>query len=238
MSTFSQMIDALMTEIVRPDMVAMLPGFLNQTIRECHSGVTTQEPIFFDEGRKENLVTAAGVTDGVYLWPIPSTPHFQAIDAVYYRKYSVYASPLSPQVIRDVTSARPNDRFAYYRTGPYFAFRGFGTDGDLIDLSWFEYPRSLVYYLAGDSRPLSFDPATLAYTQPTGATITLEEAKTLTTNWLIERHTEMLKEGVRAKAYKRMSDEFRANLCYSQFKQMLAGMQQSEGAQQGVYRHK
>lgn len=238
MSTFSQMIDTLVTEIVRPDMVAMLPGFLNQTIRECHSGVEKQEPIFFDEGRHEVAATASGVTDGVYLWPIPSTPHFQAIDAIWFRKYSVYATALSPQVIRDVSNVRPNDRFAYYRTGPYFAMRGFGTDGDLIDVSWFEYPRSLVYYPAGVNRPLEFDPTTLTYSQPSGATITLEEAKALTMNWIIERHTEMLKEGVRAKAYKRMGDEFRSNLCYSQFKQMLAGMQQAEGAQQGVYRFK
>ena len=245
MSSFSQIIDEMAVELVRPDIAGMLPSFLNQAIRETHSSTDDQSPVRFDENRKEIAQTTSSVENNVYLWPIPSTPHFQVIEAVYYPRYGVYAEPSNPRVVRDLNPNRPNDQFSFYRTGPYFAMRGFGQEGDQIYISWFEYPKSLKYYFtaarlpAGATlRPLEYDVETETYTQPAGATMTLEEAKSLTVNWIIERHTEMLKEGVRAKAYKRMGDEFRANLAYAQFKQLLSGMQQAESSPPGVFRFK
>lgn len=245
MSTFSQIIDEMMTELVRPDLVSMLPSFLNQAIRECHNDTDGQALIRFGENRKEADVTTSSVVDNVYLWAIPATPRFQAIEAVYYPKFGVYAAASSPLTMRTPSLARPNDRFSYYRSGPYFAMKGFGQEGDRILISWFEYPKSLKYYYPANRapsgatpRPLEYDVETEVYTQPSGATMTLAEAKDLTTNWIIERHTEMLKEGVRAKAYKRMGDEFRANLAYGQFKQLLTGMQSTEQAQPEVYFHR
>lgn len=237
MAVFSTIIDELVLELVRPDLVTMLPGFLNQTIRECHHGALRNDPIFFDENRKEIEVAATPLSQNAFVWQIPVAPLFQAIDAIYFVSPRRYANLVSPQTINESNPHRPNDMFAYYRTGPAFAMRGFGAESSKVKISWFEYPRSLVYY-STSTRPLKFNVETMQYEQPQNASISLNAAMNLSTNWLIERHTEMLKEGVRAKAYARMDQEFRSSTSYSKYKTMLDGMQKAESAPQGVYKFK
>lgn len=238
MAVFSEIVDEVLKEVIRPDLITMLPGFLNQTIRETNVGVVSSEPVFFSENRKEDRVTVPSVTDNVYLWPIPRTTVFQAMDAVFFEKYQVYANLVSPQSMRMLNSMRPNDVFQYYRSGPFYAMRGFGGVGDKIMLAWYEYPHSLKYYPKGLTRPLTFDIETQTYVQPQGASISLAAAMDLSTNWILDRHEEMLKEGLRAKAYARMDQESRASIAYSKYKQLLLGMQTTESDQLGVYHHR
>lgn len=242
MTTFSQIIDEMTLELVRPDMINMLPSFLNQAIREVHINSSSNMPVFYDDNRKEAILTVSGLdanadTD-VFKWELPFAALYQAMDAVYYDRWNRYAEAQSPQVILDPLFNRPNDRFAYYRSGLSICFTGHGGNGNTIRVAWFEYPRSLIYYKPGPTRPLNYDVESMTYSQPAGAVISLEQAKTLTTNWIVERHAEMLKEGIRAKAYKRMDDQFRASTSYSQWKQLLLGVQRTEQVIPGTRRFK
>jgi len=233
MTTFSQVVDEMTLEIVRPDMITMIPGFLNQTIREMHMHAQTNMPVFFDDNRNEALVTVsqADSNDGTFLWDIPNMALLQAIEAINYGYGNRYAKQKSPQVARLNDLSDPNGGYYWYRSGPQIAMAGTGGDGKTVRISWFAYPRSLRYYLPGSTRPLTYNEETMEYAQPQGATISLEEAMNLSTNWLLQRHAEVLKEGIRAKAYKRMDDQFRASTAYSQFQAMRTGMQNAESVE-------
>lgn len=237
MAIFSQVVDDLLRELVRPDLNSMLPGYLTQTIRESHMSAEDRSPVLFPDNRLEVKVIANPVIENAYLWQIPNPSVLQAIEAVYYPSVSRYANETSPLLINASNLNNPNDQFCYYRSGTQIAMRGFGQENDSILISWFEFPKSLVYVPATNANRLVYDVETETYTLPAESTRTLEQAKLLSTNWLLERHEEMLKEGVRAKAYARMDDQFRAQASYSKYSQMLLGMQKTESMPQRIIRH-
>lgn len=234
MTTFSQLIDEVYVELVRPDMKGMLPAYLNQTIRELHQNSLTNPsmPVFYDDNRMEAevVVTGADVNQGIFLWSIPVTSQFQAMEAVWYAGANVYAKERNPSTARLRTMSSVDDKYYFYRTGPQYAFSCTGGDGQKIQLSWFEYPRTLKYYPNDATRPMSYDVETQTYTRNPNYTPVQSDAQAqlLTVNWLLDRHEDTLKEGLRAKAYKRMGEEFRASRCYSQFENMRSGVQAAE----------
>lgn len=228
MTTFSQLIDRVAKDLVRPDMTdLMLPAYLNQTIREMFVNAQTNLPVFFDDTRKEELIQVSQVNTetGAFVWPLPTATLLQRIEAVYYgrtRRYVQMGSPKSSLVTN--FSAVNGDCF-WYRVGTNLVFAGAGDDGDNIRISYFEYPRGLTYYPDG-SRPAYWDDENQQYMVQAGQTPELALAKT--TNFLLERHEQVLAEGLRAKAYKRMDDAARARMCYSQFESMRIGVQNTE----------
>lgn len=60
------------------------------------------------------------------------------------------------------------------------------------------------------------------------------EALAKVTNWILERHEEMLAEGLRAKVYKRMADETRSRTSYSQYEAMRIGVTNTESLELNV----
>lgn len=237
MTTFTQLIDEMVNETVRPDMRGVMADYLNQTIREVHNktGQSNEPmPVFYPDNRVEELVALSGMddsTDQKYLWTIPKMTTFQQMEAVYYRSVSRYAQLRNSKVALGFNSNEVSARYYYYRSGPLFAFMNPGADGQYIALSWFEYPRNLPLYDAGKS-PVLYDATADDYVLNAARadqTLTLDQALSLSTNWLLQKHPHVMREGLRAKIYKRMSDgSDRARLSFSQFEVLKTGIQNTE----------
>jgi hypothetical protein len=209
----------------------MLPAYLNQTVREIHTFSRDGTPVFYEDNRLEESVILSGMTvdPGKYLWTIPNLTVFQAMDAVWYGSVGKYAEERNPRVAMLPNLMNPSDPYYWYRSGPQIAFSTPGLDGQEILLSYFAYPRSLPYF-AGGTSPILFNRFTFAYEvnpKYTGPTLTYDQAMAVSTNWVLQRHEDSIKEGVRAKAWKRVDDMNRAKLSYSTFETMKTAIQQS-----------
>lgn len=227
MTTFSQLVDRIANEIVRPDMINMLPAYLNQTIREVHANAQTNMPVFFSENRKEELLTVDALTDetGAFVWSLTLPALLQKIEAVWYGRIGRYVYEGNPRTALNTNPFNPNAEYFYYRVGTNLVFAKAGGVGDKIRLSYFLFPRSLVYYEAS-ARPAYWDNENQQFMIKAGQIPAT--AFDLTTNWILQKHEEMLAEGLRAKAYKRMDDAARARMCYSQYESMRLSMQNTE----------
>lgn len=224
MTTFSQVIDELREELVRPDMTNFLVAYLNQTIRDMQFDSQTNRAVKYAENRKEEILTVTGVATpaDAFVWELPNLALFQGMDAAYYDRVRRYAVSRAPSVAKLESLSDPLRAFYWYRTGPAIAFAGAGGNGNTIRLSWFEYLPTLTYYADPKNRPVVYDYETGLYMINTEYTpaLTPEEKMLRSTNWLLSRHVDTLKEGTRAKAYKRMDDANRGRLAYSQFESM------------------
>ena len=229
MTTFSQIVDDLYVELVRPDAKGFLAGYLNQAIYEAHADVNTNKPVFFADNMQESIVTVSGVVNnGAFLWDIPNPVLFQGVGAIWSDKYQKYYRPLSPKVNQLYIVGAVDDRFNYYRTGLQLAINESGGNGATLRMCWFERTRSLFYYEDPASRPVAYNPESNTYTINPAFVGTAEEAMEKSTNWMIQRHSEMLKESVRSKFYRRGDNQFRATVSYSAYKTLLASMQEAE----------
>ena len=232
MTTFSQMVDLLLKEIVRPDMVTMLPDYLNQTIREMHTNAQTSLPVAYADNRIEHLITIDSSVEAAnnFVWPLPDPTRFQMVEAIYYRSVGRYAKPRTPDVARVRNFSDPLRDLYYYRSGPNLAFSKPGGVGDIIEASILYYPRRLQYQ-QGTQRKVRWNAESEVFEYINGGTIAdLGKA----TNWLLQRHADCLMEGTRAKAYKRMDDQNRAKLAYSQYESMRAAVIATESVSPDV----
>jgi hypothetical protein len=228
MTTFSQLIDNVLLETSRLDLLPHAISYLRQTIRECHLDPERNTAIFLWPNYAEDQVTAD--EESAYSWPIPDTTRFQGLqmvkyDSVFEDGYNVYALPMVPG------RAGNDQRRVYQQVGDQVIFRGYGGVGGIISLAYFEYPRSLKYY-AEALRPATWDEES-GYTYLPAYDLdddTREAARGLTVNWLLERWDMVLEEGLRAKLYKRLSDTERARTCYSLYMSLRLGLQNSEQA--------
>ena len=215
MTSFSQIVDELVAETLRIDLRPVIADYLRQTIRDMHMDSDKKMPVFYPDNRKEEQVSLSGVTDeNVFVWPIPAVTLFQQMEAIYYRSYGVYSVEKKPSIAKNRGQFDPNSQYYWYRVGSNLCLANPGKDGSLIDISWFEYLGSLAYY-APALNPATYNMETGLYTILAG--YTEAEAMAKSTNWMIQRHGDTLKEGLRAKVYKRLADLDRARLCYSQF---------------------
>lgn len=233
MTTFSQLIDDTIIELVRPDLLQMMPSYLNQTIRELHMFSRDGTPVFYDDNRREELVTLSNmdINEGVYNWQIPNMALFQGVGALWYDSVGRYVQPGNPQTAR-IVSGYPGERRYWYRSGQYIVFSDAGRDGQTVRVMYYEYPRSLVYYPDGKS-PILFNRETGLYElnpNRQDQTLTYDQAMDRSTNWMLQRHEETQREGLRAKAWKRADDNNRAKLSYSTFETQKLGIQESAQA--------
>lgn len=241
MTTFTQLIDDMVIETVRPDLRQVMEGYLNQTIREMHNKTgqgSEPTPVLYPDNRVEELVTLSGVTDtNTYLWQIPAMTRFQIMEAVYYRGIGRYAQLRNPKSALGFNPNEVSAMYYFYRSGPYFALMNPGVDGQEVYLSWFEYPRNLPLYGIGVS-PAIYDITSDDYVlNPLRAdqSLTLDQAIALSTNWLLQKHTQVMREGLRAKIYKRISDgSDRARLSFSQFENLKTSVQNTEALEYSV----
>lgn len=229
MYTFSQLVDEIVAECKRPDLHSDIQRYLNQTIREVHFTEDRGAALFFKENFREEQITS--LVEAALTWEIPEPTTFQKMAGVRYNMIwdddgnQVWANESSP-------GRHLNGKTVFfYRVGSTYVFAGFGGINATVDLAWYEFPRSLKYK-APDVRPASYDPET-GWTY--GAGIVTDEqklgARELSTNWLLMRWNQVLAEGLRAKVYKRVSDDSRSRTCYSMYQSLRHGLWTSEQAE-------
>lgn len=232
---FSELIDRICAEVSRVDLKSPAVTWLNQTIRECHFDPDRNTPVFLWPNYREDQVTSD--EESAYYWPIPDTRVFQGIQAV--RFDSVHNDGVAVFAQEAIPGRVGHDQlYAYQRAADRIIFKGYGGDGGIISIAYFEFPKSLAYY-ATASRPAVFNQVTglWAYHADYNATAELQEtARGLVSNWLLERWPMVLEEGLRAKIYKRLSDTERARTSYSMYSQQRAGLLNSELADLGGVR--
>lgn len=234
MTTFSQLVDDMILETRRPDLVSEIRSYVVQTIRELHNRPDTNAAVQYRNNLKE-LSLVANVDTG-FSWTIPNSTIFQSMQAVRYDSLCdpdgepVYATERVPgRALRD-------SKYFYYRATDYFSFANYGGNGAGISLAYYEYPRSLKYYAVAD-RPASYD-SEAGWTYLGGVTDPDAQAvlREKVTNWLLDRWDMVIKEGVRAKVYKRVADDSRSRTAYSLYAQLRMGLFASETASNdGVY---
>lgn len=226
MTTFSQLVDSVAKELVRPDMVAVMAGYLNASLRDVHFRANGDTPAYFSGNRQEDELTVTA--DGVYLWDLPSVQTFQKVETIYSQSRGIYFPPKTPATAYRF-SDQPFARFYHYRAGPRVCIAN-TVSGEKLAISWFEYPRRLPY-LAENARTVIWDPEEGSYV-PGPAANGDEDAMNLTgeTNWLLERWgVEVLADGIKQKAWARLGETERARMAYSTFQRGINRIWQSEG---------
>lgn len=223
MSTFSELVDRIVAERQRPDLRIAAASYVNQVIRQVHSRPNTGSSIRFDANRLEHSFTLAG--NPPYVWPIPFASRFQSIEAIYNRTVGVYHKERNPSVIHN-TFSQPFHEYKWYRSGPTIIIVN-ALEGQIIDLSYHEYPRPLAYK-AVDARVVTYDYDTDAYVLVAGGGEPTEEQLALETNWLLQRWTTLVEEGTRAALFRNTGDESRGRLSYSSFQEQRLQLIQNE----------
>lgn len=226
MTTFSQLVDDMVSELVRPDLRDAMATYVNQSVREIHIKPNVSSAILFDANRFEDQLTV-NTNDG-YLFTLPSPTHFMDVEAMYARSRGIYVRKRSPRVVRNPSTEVYNDIY-WYRSGAYLSISGLGIN-DIIDLSWFEYPRSLKYQpLTGISpRVVTYDIELDTYKLIIGGGVPSDAQMLVATHWMLQRHSEVIKQGVRAKIWARVGDGDRARMAFSSFEQGRQGIWMSE----------
>lgn len=252
MTTFSQLVDEIAAEMVRPDMRTRgdIQEYTNQVIRELHTKRQTNGnsmAILFESNRLEDEVEIAELPA---IWEIPAVARFQRFETAYYVERGCYARKKHPD--RNLLSGIGNSDPYWYRSGSGIVFNGIN-EGETIKLSWFEFPRRLAYYMQQSDptpipnpapsmalaapRPATWDYETEAFAYATAYDVnatTRENARNLTTNWVLQRWSTVVKEGVRAKIFKRQGEESRAKMTFSLYESLREGMHSSEAFEEGV----
>lgn len=227
MTTFSQLVDKMILETKRPDLVLDIQSYVNQTLRELHFHPETNGSILYGDNMIELSLVADSETG--FAWTIPQPTRFQAMQAVRYD--DIFDPENNPIYVQQRIPGRAIaglDRF-YYRAGGYFTFAGYGGIGASISLAYFEFVPAHKYKTPA-LREAQFDIET-GWTYLDA--VTDEEkaiAEALVTNWLLLRWESVVEEGVKAKVYKRVGDEIRGRTSYSLYNQLRKGLYTSEVA--------
>lgn len=232
MTTFSQLVDTIVAETRRPDMLADFVSYLNQTIREVHFEPAGNSAVFFEENYREDQVRIT--THGeVASWDIPNPARFQGIAAIRYDNVTwnrevVYAKKLKPGIRMD------SEPFVYQRVKGQVMLKGAGGYNAVVTLAYYEFPPALKYYPV-TIRPASYDVVDgwTYHDSIEDSEEAREVAQDAVTNWLIMRWATVLEEGLRAKVYKRLSDETRQRTSYSLYTQLRQGLYTTEVADLG-----
>lgn len=226
MTTFSQLVDEVIAETKRPDLAAEIHTYVNQTIREMHFRPDTNAAILYPDNRVETQLVAN--LDTNYSWEIPNIATFQKLETVQYP--SVYGIEIDNNFSREVSPGRNMYNFdrRHYRSQNYYVFYGYGGLNSIINLTYFAFPPRLKYQTVplrvaqyDDIDGWTYAPAITTDEQK-------ETARAQTSNWILLRWHDVVLEGVRAKIYKRVSDDSRARTCYSLYAQLRNGVFTSE----------
>lgn len=234
MTTFSQFVDTMIGETKRFDLATEIGAYVNQTVREVHFRSDTGSVLYFRPNLKELEVTAT--SDSSFGWDIPNPQVFQGLIGVNYadqwdcnrNEQGIWAVEVTP------SRNMQHQRYSFYQIGGGFAFAGYGQTGSRIKLAYFEFPRRLKYYAVAD-RPATWDDES-GWSYKTSFDVdetTRANARALVSNWLLLRWYDVMAEGVRAKIYKRVSDEVRGRTAYSLYSTLRQGLWTTEIADLG-----
>lgn len=228
MTTHSQLVDAIIRETHRPDLLSDISDYLNQTVRELHFTPEKGNAIFYQENLRESQLTA-NLEEG-FVWQIPYPALFQGMQAVRYD--SLFARDNKPVYSRELLPGRAmsNHEHYHYRAGDTYAFSGYGGLNSNISIAYYEYPRRLRYRVEAE-RLVQWDDdlGWVSYHADWDDTDELMlDARNLSSNWILVRWRDVVAEGLRAKVYKRLSDDGRARTSYSLYSQLRQGLFTSE----------
>ena len=234
MTTYSQLVDAMILESRRPDMAAEIQAYVNQTIRELHFTPDTNAALLYRENLREAQLIAN--TESAFSWDQPNPATWQTMAAVRFN--SMLDNTGLPRFANPRMPGRGMNPMecSYYQSGGSFIFQNYGGLNAVIDLAYYEYPTRLKYYAPAD-RLASYDVETgwsyhVSVTTPE-AQVTAREKSS---NWILLRWEDLIREGVRAKIYKRTGDDTRGRTAYSAFTAMRRNIESSELAtQDGIY---
>jgi len=225
MTTFSQLVDELVLETRMANMTREIASYLNQTIREVHFDPQTNAILYFRDNYREEQIIADSESGSS--WTVPRPELLQDVSLVRYDSVIIdgemtYAEEYTTRMGRN----RPC--YSYMRAGSKVFFSSYGGLNARISLAYFEYPPPLTY-MARNQRPCEYDLFGFNYAEEYATT---EEAQTqaqlVCTNWLLMRWRTVIEEGLRAKIYKRLSDDARSRTCYSQFQALRRGLMTAE----------
>jgi hypothetical protein len=226
MTTFSQLVDDIVTELVRPDMKVSITSYVNQTVRELHFKPGLNAPINYDANRIEEELTAT--TDGTWLWTLPSSTRFQDVEALFCDDLGIYIERRNPRIALQPTF-QPYADVYWYRSASQIAITGVN-NGYKIRASYFMFPSTLLYKVS-TARVVRFDADTDSYVLVAGGGVPTDAQLALETHWMLQRWGEsVIKEGVRAKTWKRLGDDGRARMAFSSFESLKASVWNSEPA--------
>lgn len=226
MTTFSQMVDSLVAESLRPEQKANIPGWINQTIRELHTDDNGMA-VGLSGNLVEELLTAVG--DEGYVFDLPKPHRFQKIESVWYDGAQIYARERTPSSAY-LGAEEINGSKYFYRTGNGIAFNDYGGNGAGIRLAYYQYPRKLTYY-AAPLRPCAWSDQFEAFAYLPTYDNTEDErlnAQDLCTNWILQRYEELVLQGSRQKLYARLADDTRSKTSYSMYKGARPGFFSAE----------
>lgn len=213
MGTFSQIIDKVVAETKRADMLSMIADWGNQSIREQFFDPQSESYILYPDAMVEDQLIIGN--DIPFAWEIPDRTVFQAPGAARYDGVWASGEPVWADIVRPGRIMDQKSHFAY-RSGNYVFFHGCGALGSTISFCWYEYCRELKYYPEA-SRPATWDVDTgwTYHADFDVDEVTRAEARRRVTNWILQGYGRTIQEGIKAKLYKRNSDEERARLAYS-----------------------
>lgn len=222
--------DAITSESKRLDLITEIARYLNQTIREVHFDPDSGKVHLFAPNLNESQITAT--VESGQTWSPADARNFQVEMAVRFdNRFDNDGNPIYAR--RLVPGPRMNrELYAYYRVGDTLVFggqKGYGGIGSKISIAYFLYPAAMKYFPVA-TRPASWDEIdgwTYLPVYDIDDT-TRETARNLVSNWITDRWQPILEEGLRAKVYKRLSDDVRQRTCYSLYTQLRNGLVSSE----------
>lgn len=240
MTTFSQLVDQMASETKRPDLLKEICLYLNQTIREVHFEPTKGNVAYYRDNLQELRLTVTD--DHGFSWDIPKPSVFQGMRPAFFhgvdhradlgfdrRRRGVWAPemPVGPGMSRQL--------HYWYRSGTRVFFSNYGCSGSCIDIAWYEYPPYLQYF-ASPVRPAQYDEWDGWTYAPSITTPEQQAAAQIQcSNWLLLRWRVVIEEGMRAKVYKRLSDDSRMKTSYSAYQTLRQGLYTSECGDIGGY---
>lgn len=228
MTTFSRLVDDMVLELLRPDLLQTIATYANQTIRDIHFRPGSQSPVMYDANRYEETLTVAN--EGTWLWSLPSATRFIDVEAVYHNDYGIYIEKRGPKIAL-LSSFDPDAGIYWYRSGAQLAFFGVGS-GQTMLMSYFMYPRTLGYK-PSSSRVVTYDIDLDAYVLIAGGGTPSAAELDAETHWVLQRHADTVKEGIRAKVWKRLGEIERTRLAFSAFESMRTAIWNSEPSSGG-----
>ena len=201
--TFSAAVDDVVARSGRKDRRLDIQSYVNQTLREC----SVLE--YFDNDMIEDNLTA---DQDNFIWTKPT--YFRFMRTVKYPD-DIWPEHLPP-------GRHQQDKIDYFYQGPTFWVFNGTSNGDVIKVAYYDYPRRLLYYdnLDGTlSRPAIFTIGDETdgyiekfqyldagvYVDSLSTQALQDAAEAAVTNWILFKWYDLVMEGALAKLFKNIN---------------------------------